>query len=43
MELEKWVPWNWFRKEEENVGTTVPVQHAKTQRRAAQDYKPVTY
>ena len=26
MDMKKWIPWNWFRKEEEAGGKTVPVQ-----------------
>ncbi len=26
MDLKKWVPWNWFKKEEENIGKMVPVR-----------------
>lgn len=26
MDIKKWVPWNWFKKEEEDVGKTVPIQ-----------------
>ena len=26
MDLKKWVPWNWFKKEEEEAGKTVPVK-----------------
>ena len=26
MDMKKWVPWNWFKKEEEDVGKTVPVK-----------------
>jgi HSP20 family protein len=32
MDIKKLAPWNWFRKEEEEAGTTVPVRHTgKTQ------------
>lgn len=31
MDIKKWVPWNWFGKEEENAGATVPVQYKNTQ------------
>jgi HSP20 family protein len=27
MDIKKWVPWNWFNKEEEDAGKTVPVKH----------------
>jgi len=26
MEIKKWMPWNWFEKEEKNTGKTVPVR-----------------
>ena len=26
MDMKKWVPWNWFKKEEEDAGKAVPVQ-----------------
>jgi HSP20 family protein len=26
MSVKKWIPWNWFKKEEEDAATTVPVQ-----------------
>jgi HSP20 family protein len=26
MEIKKWMPWNWFEKEEKEVGRTIPVQ-----------------
>ncbi|MBW2088490.1 MAG: Hsp20/alpha crystallin family protein [Deltaproteobacteria bacterium] len=26
MDIKKWVPWNWFKKEEEDVGKMVPVK-----------------
>lgn len=33
MDIKKWVPWNWFKKEEEDAGKTVPVR-----RETARDY-----
>ncbi len=30
MSLKKWIPWNWFKKEEEDAGTSVPVQRSVT-------------
>jgi HSP20 family protein len=27
MDIKKWVPWNWFNKEEEDAGKTMPVKH----------------
>lgn len=35
MDIKKWIPWNWFKKEEEGSGKTVPVQHESRQERAA--------
>jgi HSP20 family protein len=26
MDIKKWIPWNWFKKEEENAGKMVPVK-----------------
>ncbi len=31
MDKKKWIPWNWFKKEEENSGNIVPVQRAVAQ------------
>ncbi len=28
MSAKKWIPWNWFKKEEEDTGKAVPVQRA---------------
>jgi HSP20 family protein len=28
MDVKKWVPWNWFKKEEEDAGKEVPVQRS---------------
>ena len=30
MSIKKWIPWNWFKKEEEDAGTSVPVQRSAT-------------
>jgi HSP20 family protein len=30
MEIKKWVPWNWFKKEESEQNNTVPVQRENT-------------
>jgi HSP20 family protein len=27
MNAKKWIPWNWFKMEEENAGSEVPVRH----------------
>lgn len=36
MDIKKWIPWNWFKKEEENAGKMVPVkrENAKEQSHA---------
>lgn len=31
MDIKKWVPWNWFRKEEENAGADIPVRYNTAQ------------
>ena len=31
MDVKKWVPWNWFKKEEEAAGKTVPVRREQAQ------------
>ncbi|MDY6856031.1 MAG: Hsp20/alpha crystallin family protein [Thermodesulfobacteriota bacterium] len=31
MDIKKWVPWNWFKKEEEDAGKTVPVKRESLQ------------
>ena len=33
MSVKKWVPWNWFKKEEEDAGKSVPVQRIPSQER----------
>jgi HSP20 family protein len=30
MDIKKWIPWNWFNKEEENAGKMVPVKRENT-------------
>lgn len=35
MSVKKWIPWNWFKKEDEDVGTPVPVKHAPGQENRA--------
>lgn len=29
MDIKKWVPWNWFKKEEEDAAKMVPVKRQK--------------
>lgn len=31
MDMKKWIPWNWFKKEEETSGRTVPVRREPKQ------------
>lgn len=31
MKIKKWIPWNWFKKEEEDSGSALPVQHKSSQ------------
>ena len=31
MSIKKWIPWNWFKKEEEETGKSVPVQRHSTE------------
>lgn len=31
MSVKKWIPWNWFKNEEESAGKSVPVQRASVQ------------
>lgn len=31
MNMEKWVPWNWFNKEEEDAGKSAPIQRSLAQ------------
>jgi HSP20 family protein len=33
MDIKKWIPWNWFRKEEEDAGKTLPVKRETAQER----------
>lgn len=33
MSMKKWIPWNWFKKEEEDVGKGVPIQHTTVRQR----------
>jgi HSP20 family protein len=33
MDIKKWIPWNWFKKEEEDVGKTLPVKRETAQER----------
>jgi HSP20 family protein len=44
MDIKKWVPWNWFKKEEEGPGSPVPVRRAKKGiRRGDSDFSPAAY
>jgi|UniRef100_A0A7V6A2Z7 HSP20 family protein len=31
MDIKKWIPWNWFKKEEEDAGRTLPVKRETAQ------------
>jgi len=31
MDIKKWIPWNWFKKEEEEAGKTLPVKRGTQQ------------
>ncbi|HAY21299.1 MAG TPA: heat-shock protein Hsp20 [Desulfobacterales bacterium] len=33
MDIKKWIPWNWFKKEEEDAGKTLPVKRETAQER----------
>lgn len=41
MDISKWVPWNWFRKEEEASGKTVPVRKESGQGHGHEFYGPL--
>ena len=44
MDIKKWVPWNWFKKEEERAGSPMPIRKAKGDRREGySDLSPVAY
>lgn len=42
MDLKKIAPWNWFKREEEWSGQTVPVKHKGQRQPAVQGYGPLT-
>ena len=41
MSVKKWIPWNWFKNEEESAGKSVPVQRASVQERGHAPSKPI--
>ncbi|EIM62223.1 MAG: Hsp20/alpha crystallin family protein [Desulfobacter postgatei] len=41
MNIKKWVPWNWFKKEEEDAGKMVPVAREKTGKSASVPAHPL--
>lgn len=41
MDIKKLAPWNWFKKEEEDAGKTVPVQHRLAQERSYPLHSPL--
>jgi HSP20 family protein len=44
MDIKKWVPWNWFKKEEEGAGSSVPIRRTKADTRAGySDINPIAY
>lgn len=44
MDIKKWIPWNWFKKEEEGAGFPVPVRRTKKGMGGRySDLSPVTY
>ena len=44
MDIKKWVPWNWFKKEEEGTESPMLVRKTKADRRAGySDLSPATY
>lgn len=43
MDIKKWVPWNWFHKEEEDAGKTVPVRREGTQEQSGLFTNPLQH
>ena len=43
MSVKKWIPWNWFKKEEEDAGHTVPVNRAPAANRSEVLNSPLAY
>ena len=43
MSVKKWIPWNWFKKEEEDAGHTVPVQRGSTTPRGDVPHNPIAH
>lgn len=41
MDIKKWIPWNWFKKEEEETGKTLPVQRRSWRGRTRHRQHPV--
>jgi HSP20 family protein len=41
MEIKKWIPWNWFKKEEEDGGRAVPLRQASSQRHGWSHDNPI--
>lgn len=41
MSVKKWIPWNWFKKEEEDADRTIPVQRAFAQDRGYALTQPI--
>ena len=41
MDIKKWVPWNWFKKEEENAGKIIPVRHRGNPAAPSAGFNPI--
>ncbi len=41
MNIKKWVPWNWFKKEEENAGKIVPVKRESAKEQSGAPDNPL--
>ncbi|MDY6831701.1 MAG: Hsp20/alpha crystallin family protein [Thermodesulfobacteriota bacterium] len=41
MDIKKFIPWNWFKKEEESTDKTVPVRHEGAQGRSLVQSSPI--
>lgn len=43
MSAKKWIPWNWFKKEEDAAGSTVPVRHTSGRNRTQALNRPLEH
>jgi HSP20 family protein len=41
MDIKKLAPWNWFKKEQEQEGTMLPVRRQETQNRYADPFSQI--